>query len=335
MFEDLRIKVVDTHAAGEPARIIVGGMPEVKGATMAEKKEYLEKNFDFIRKRLMLEPRGHNCMFGAVVLPPTVEEADFGIVFMETSGFLNMCGHNTMAMCVLAIETKMVEVKEPLTHITLETPSGLVRTVSEVKDGFVQKVSLINVPSFLYKSGVSVDVPDVGTVTFDIAFGGNFFAIIESSELGVDLEPENAGIVTERGMKALHAIQREVKVQHPVLEHIKTVDCVEIYGPPKSKDADAQNAVVFGKSSVDRSPCGTGTSAKMAVLYADGKLGLNEDFVYESIIRTKFVGRALEETRVGDYKAIIPEISGTAFITGFTEFVFDKRDPLIDGFLLG
>jgi len=334
MFEELRIKVVDTHTCGEPARIVTEGLPEVKGSTIAEKKQYLEENLDFIRRRLMFEPRGHNNMFGAVILEPTVKEADFGIVFMNTGGWMGMCGHNTIAMCVLAIETKMVEVTEPVTHITLETTAGLVHTRSEVENGFVKKVTLQNVPSFLYESNLSVTVPDIGEITFDVAFGGNFYALIEAAQLRVDIEPENATAIAVRGIAALHAIQKEIKVQHPEQSHINTIDGVEIYGPPKSKDANAQNAVVFGQYSIDRSPCGTGTCAKMAVLYSQGKLSLGEEFVHESIIRTKFTGKALEETTVGKYKALVSEISGTAFISGFTEFVFDKRDPLIDGFLL-
>ncbi|WP_353095369.1 proline racemase [Tissierella praeacuta] len=328
------LHAIDSHTMGEATRVITCGLPVISGKTMAEKKEYLEKNLDYIRTAVMHEPRGHSDMFGSIITAPTLPEADLGIIFMDGGGYLNMCGHGTIGASTIAVETGMVEVTEPITNIVLEAPAGLVKAQVKVENGKAKEVSVINVPSFLYKKDVQVDVPDIGRVTFDISFGGSFFAIVKDTELKVDIDSKNTNIIIERAMKLREIINKEIQVQHPTQLHIKTVDLVEVYGNPKSEDADYQNVVVFGAGQADRSPCGTGTSAKMATLYAKGELGINESFVYESIINTKFKGRVLEETTVGEFKAIIPEITGAAFITGFNHFVIDDDDPVKYGFLL-
>ncbi|MDR7869354.1 MAG: proline racemase [Tissierellaceae bacterium] len=325
---------IDSHTMGEPNRTIVGGLPIIHGNTMAEKKEYLENNLDYIRTSIMHEPRGHNDMFGSIITTPTIAEANLGIIFMDGGGYLNMCGHGTIGAATIAVETGMVSVIEPITNIVFETPAGLVEAKVKVKDGNVEEVSIINVVSFLYKEDVQVELPDIGKVTFDIAFGGSFFAIVKDRELKVSIEPENINIIAERAMLLRKIINREIKVQHPTQTHINTVDLVEIYGEAKSEDANLQNVVVFGSGQIDRSPCGTGTSAKMATLYAKGKLQINETFVYESIINTKFKGRVVEETKVGEFDAIVPEITGSAYITGFNHILIDEDDPIKYGFLL-
>lgn len=328
------LHAIDSHTMGEPNRTIIGGIPFIPGKTMSEKKEYLEKHLDYIRTSVMHEPRGHSDMFGSIITAPTLPEADLGIIFMDGGGYLNMCGHGTIGAATIAVETGMVEVIEPYTDIVLEAPAGLVKAKVRVENGKAREVFIVNVPSFLYKKDAQVDVPDLGRVTFDISFGGSFFAIVKDSELGVEIEPMNVNIITERAMKLMEVINREIPVQHPTQPHINTVDLIEVYGKPKSEDANYQNVVIFGAGQADRSPCGTGTSAKMATLYARGELDINEPFVYESIINTKFSGKILEETTVGELKAVIPEISGSAFITGFNHFVIDEEDPVKHGFLL-
>jgi len=328
------IHAIDSHTMGESTRIIISGMPIIPGKTMAEKKEYLEKNLDYLRTAVMHEPRGHKDMFGSIITSTTSPEADLGIIFMDGGGYLNMCGHGSIGAATVAVETGMVEVHEPITNIVLEAPAGLVKAQVKVEHGKAKEVSVVNVPSFLYKRDLQVEVPDIGKVTFDISFGGSFFALVKDSELKVQIEPKNANIISERAMKLRDIINKEIKVQHPTQPHIKTVDLVEVYGDPKSQDANYQNVVIFGSGQVDRSPCGTGTCAKMAALYAKGELKINEVFVYESIINTKFKGRVLEETLVGEFKAIIPEITGSAFITGFNHFVIDEDDPVKYGFVL-
>ncbi|KPI48002.1 proline racemase [Clostridioides difficile] len=328
------IQAIDSHTAGEATRIVVGGIPNIKGNSMPEKKEYLEKNLDYLRTAIMLEPRGHNDMFGSVMTQPCCPDADFGIIFMDGGGYLNMCGHGTIGAMTAAIETGVVPAVEPITHVVMEAPAGIIRGDVTVVDGKAKEVSFLNVPAFLYKEGVEVELPGVGTVKFDISFGGSFFAIIHASQLGLKIEPQNAGKLTELAMKLRDIINEQIEIQHPTLAHIKTVDLVEIYDEPTHPEATYKNVVIFGQGQVDRSPCGTGTSAKLATLHAKGELKVGEKFVYESILGTLFKGEIVEETKVADFNAVIPKISGSAYITGFNHFVIDEEDPLKHGFIL-
>jgi proline racemase len=329
------IHAVDSHTMGEPTRIVIGGIPAIPGKTMPEKKQYLIDNMDNIRTAIMHEPRGHKDMFGSIITQPTSEVADIGIIFMDGGGYLNMCGHGSIGAATIAVETGMVEVKEPYTDLVLEAPAGLVKARVKVENGKAKEVSIINVPSFLYKSGIEIEVEGIGKVKIDLSFGGSFFVLVKAADLGLDICPENATKLSEVGMKILKIVNSTVEIQHPTLPHIKTADLIEIYGPAKSADATMQNVVVFGDGQMDRSPCGTGTSAKMATLYAKGELGIDEEFIYESILCTKFRGRILETTKVGEYTAVIPEITGSAYITGFNHFVIDPNDPVKYGFNLG
>lgn len=324
---------VESHTMGEPLRLIVGGMPPIKGETMADKKDYLEEHYAYLREAMIQEPRGHKDMFGAVLVPPCIPEADLGVIFMHGQGYHNMCGHGTIATSTIAVETGLVEVKEPETLIKLNPPAGLVTVHVHVKDGKAESVSFENVPSFLYKEDVELDVEGFGKVKADITFGGSFFALVDYRELGIEIEPENCDALIEAGMAVVRAANEQLEIQHPELP-INTVDLCEIYGPAKSDDADMQNIAVFDNQ-IDRSPCGTGTSAKVATLYAKGKLGLNEEFVYESVIKTKFIGKAIKETKVGEFDAIIPEITGAAYITGYSQWMIDPEDPVKHGFVIG
>ena len=328
------IQAIDSHTAGEATRIVVGGIPNIKGNSMPEKKEYLEENLDYLRTAIMLEPRGHNDMFGSVMTQPCCPDADFGIIFMDGGGYLNMCGHGTIGAMTAAIETGVVPAVEPVTHVVMEAPAGIIRGDVTVVDGKAKEVSFLNVPAFLYKEGVEVDLPGVGTVKFDISFGGSFFAIIHASQLGLKIEPQNAGKLTELAMKLRDIINEKIEMQHPTLAHIKTVDLVEIYDEPTHPEATYKNVVIFGQGQVDRSPCGTGTSAKLATLHAKGELKVGEKFVYESILGTLFKGEIVEETKVADFNAVVPKITGSAYITGFNHFVIDEEDPLKHGFIL-
>ncbi|HGT0264622.1 TPA: proline racemase [Clostridioides difficile] len=328
------IQAIDSHTAGEATRIVVGGIPNIKGNSMPEKKEYLEENLDYLRTAIMLEPRGHNDMFGSVMTQPCCPDADFGIIFMDGGGYLNMCGHGTIGAMTAAIETGVVPAVEPVTHVVMEAPAGIIRGDVTVVDRKAKEVSFLNVPAFLYKEGVEVDLPGVGTVKFDISFGGSFFAIIHASQLGLKIEPQNAGKLTELAMKLRDIINEKIEIQHPTLAHIKTVDLVEIYDEPTHPEATYKNVVIFGQGQVDRSPCGTGTSAKLATLHAKGELKVGEKFVYESILGTLFKGEIVEETKVADFNAVVPKITGSAYITGFNHFVIDEEDPLKHGFIL-
>ena len=333
------ISVIDTHTAGEAARLVTAGIPKIPGKDMVEKKQYFINHLDDVRKSVMFEPRGHQDMFGAFLLPPTKEEADFGLVFMDTGGYLNMCGHNTIAAVTAAVETGMVDVEEGATEkeVVVETPAGLIYATAKLKDNGakVKEVSFKNVESFLYKRDVELDVEGIGHIKFDISFGGSFFCIISADQLGLEVKPENASKLKEAGLKIREAVNANIEIQHPTLEHIKTVDLVEIYDKPSHPEATYKNVVVFGDGNIDRSPCGTGTSAKLATLYAKGELKPGEPFVYESILGTLFKGRIVEERKLADFDAIIPEITGSGYILGFSNYVYDPDDALTYGFLLG
>ncbi|MGY3748503.1 proline racemase family protein [Vagococcus acidifermentans] len=332
------LTAIDTHTAGEAARLIIGGIPKFPGDTMAEKMAYLADNKDDLRTALMHEPRGHNEMFGAFICEPVNKEADYGIIFMDAGGYLNMCGHNTIAAMTAAVEAGWVDV-EPgaeTVKIVQDTPAGLIHGEVKVTDGcYAESVSFENVEAFLYKQDVKVNVPEIGEVTVDISFGGSFFAILPATEVNLEIKPENASKFSDIGIKIRDAVNEQVEIQHPTLAHITTVDLVEFYGPPSSPDATLQNVVVFGDGQVDRSPCGTGTSAKLATLFAKGEMKVGDTFVYESILNTKFIGEVARETTLGDYKAIIPKVTGSAYINGFNTFLIDPKDPLKDGFVLG
>lgn len=328
------IHAVDSHTMGEPTRVIIGGIPTIPGKTMSEKKHYLENEMDHLRTSVMLEPRGHNDMFGSIITPQTDDAADFGIIFMDGGGYLNMCGHGSIGAVTIAVETGLVDLVEPITTVTMDTPAGIVKGEAKVEGGKVKEVSIVNVPAFLYKEDVEIEVPELGKIKLDIAFGGSFFAILHADQLGLKVEPKNTQQIVKYALEIREIINREVEIKHPELPHINTVDLVEIYDEPTHPDANYKNVVIFGQGQVDRSPCGTGTSAKMATLYKKGMLKEGEEFVYESILGTLFRGKILGFENVGDYTAIIPQITGSAYITGFNHFMIDPDDPVKYGFVL-
>mgnify|MGYP000513213669 FL=1 len=328
------IHAVDSHTAGEATRVVVGGVPKIPGKNMPEKKQWLEDNLDYLRTAIMLEPRGHKDMFGSILTQPTVDEADYGIIFMDGGGYLNMCGHGTIGAMTVAVETGMVPVTEPVTKVVQEAPAGLIHGQVFVEDGKAKKVSFTNVPAFLYKKDQEVELPGYGKIRFDISFGGSFFAIVKAEQVGLEIVPENAAKLQDLGIQLRDIINKEIPVQHPELPHIHSVDLVEWWSKTETKGATLKNCVVFGQGQVDRSPCGTGTSAKMATLFAKGELKMGEKFFYESILGTIFEGEIVGKAKVGEYDAVIPQITGSAYITGFNHFVIDETDPVKYGFIL-
>lgn len=328
------IHAVDSHTAGEATRVVVGGVPKIPGKNMPEKKQWLEDNLDYLRTAIMLEPRGHKDMFGSILTQPTVDEADYGIIFMDGGGYLNMCGHGTIGAMTVAVETGMVPVTEPVTKVVQEAPAGLIHGQVFVEDGKAKKVSFTNVPAFLYKKDQEVELPGYGKIRFDISFGGSFFAIVKAEQVGLEIVPENAAKLQDLGIQLRDIINKEIPVQHPELPHIHSVDLVEWWSNTETKGATLKNCVVFGQGQVDRSPCGTGTSAKMATLFAKGELKMGEKFFYESILGTIFEGEIVGKAKVGEYDAVIPQITGSAYITGFNHFVIDETDPVKYGFIL-
>ncbi|MGN0505727.1 MAG: proline racemase family protein [Lachnospiraceae bacterium] len=328
------IKTIDSHTMGEPTRIVYDGFPKLPGRTMMEKKKYLVEHYDFLRSAIMLEPRGHRDMFGALLTEPVHEEADYGVIFLDSGGCLNMCGHGSIGTASMLVETGMVPVSEPYTEVVLDTPSGMIRTRVHVVGGEAVEVSILNVPAFLYKEKLKTKTRKWGTISYDISFGGSFFAMVDAESIGLPLELENIDAITELGMELLTSVNENVEIRHPYLD-ITTVDLVEFYSHTGNRNANMKNCVIFGDGQVDRSPCGTGTSAKLATLYAKGELGLHEEFIYESITGSLFRGEAVQEVDIEGRKGIIPQITGSAYITGYNEWVIDGQDPMKYGFLLG
>lgn len=326
-------RAIDTHTVGEFTRIIVSGFPKLEGNTMIERKNYLAKNYDKYRQALMFEPRGHHDMFGALLTEPVNPEADFGVIFMDTGEYLNMCGHGTIGSVTAIVETGLVPAVEPYTEVVLEAPAGLIRTKAEVKDGKVLNVTLTNVPAFLYKENLTT-VIDGREVKYDISFGGSFFALVDLSQFGWNVEPKTIPELTDFGMKVIEQVNKEVEIQHPTLD-ITSVDLAELYCATETPGCDKRNVVIFGDKMADRSPCGTGTSAKLATLHARGEIGIGESFVYESFIGSQFKGVIKETTTVGDYNAVVPQITGSAYLTGESTYVIDADDPLKYGFQVG
>jgi len=331
------IYIVDSHTGGHPTRIVVGGLPKIPGGAVAKQRDYIKDNLDEIRQLLCHEPRGHGGMYGAMLTRPGNEEADFGVIFYSVLGYDDMCGHGTIGVSTVLIETGMVPAQEPTTEITLEAPAGIIRVKAQVAGGKVQSVTLVNVPSFLYQQDLVMDVPGYGKVKGDVAFGGNWYYYVDAKEVGSRVRSENVDSLIQAGSAIRNEFNQAFDLVHPTDPNIsrKLLGVSFIDSPVKNKNADQNNVMVEGKL-VDRSPCGTGTCGRMAVLFAKNRLGLNEDFVNESISGSAFRGRLIKETKIGKYPAVVPQVSGSAYITGFNHIVLDPDDPLgARGFLLG
>lgn len=321
---------VETHTLGEPTRIITSGFPDIPGSRMLEKKAFLEHNYDHLRRALMCEPRVHKDMVGALILPKEHEEADFGVVFMDAERWVAMCGHASIGCATFAVETGLVPVCEPYTDVVMDTPSGQICTRVRVKNRKALEVTLCNVPSFLYKDEVSVTV-DGKEYTAAISFGGTFFALFDAAQLSLDLESKDIKVLVPFTKKLLARLNEQYKIKHPELA-IERVVNAEYYISTGEKSQ--KNIVIAEEGQVDRSPCGTGTSAKLAYLHAKGELSANEIFVNESFTGVKFYGMYEEEAVIESYCGIRPLITGNAFITGKAEYVIDENDPLSYGFTI-
>jgi proline racemase len=316
-----------------PTRVITAGLGVVPGASMQERRLYFEDHLDHLRLMLMREPRGHSAMSGAFLQPPTRPDADWGVLFVEVSGLLPMCGHGTIGVATVLVETGMVAVTEPETTIRLDTPAGLVEATVTVSDGHAERVRLRNVPAFVVDLDAEVDVPSLGSVRYDMAFGGNFYALVAADSVGLEPVPENSQRLIEAGLDTIDAINAAARPAHPLDSAISGCKHV-VFHKPGHDGAHARNATSIHPGWLDRSPCGTGTSARMAALHRRGELALGEEFVNESVIGSRFTGRLLDETRVGDLPAVIPEVSGRAWVTGMGQYLLDPTDPFPSGFAL-
>lgn len=334
------ITAVDAHACGEPGRVITGGVLDVPGQTMFEKKNWLATHADHIRLRMLREPRGYPALCCNVILPPTHPDADAGFVIMEQVEYPPMSGSNTICVVTVLIETGMVKAEEPVTRLKLDTPAGLISIEAEVRDGKVRNVTFRNVPAFATHLDVSLEVPGLGMVQVDVAYGGMFYVMADATQFGLRLTAEEGREVVRIAELIKSAAQRQLLVVHPENSEISGISIAQLTGPPAVAGAHAKNNVVVstgvhGTGCLDRSPCGTGTCARMAVLHAKGELPLGVDFVHEGVLGTTFTGRLVEETTVGPYRAVVPTISGRGWITGFASYVLDPDDPFPSGFTVG
>lgn len=322
---------VDAHTCGNPVRVVAGGGPFIEGDTMSAKRQHFLKNYDWIRKGLMFEPRGHDMMSGSILFPPSNPENDAGVLFIETSGCLPMCGHGTIGTVTVMIEEGLVTPKVP-GKLRLETPAGLVK-VSYVQEGKkVKSVKLVNIKSYLAAENISVGLSALGSLTIDVAYGGNFYAIIEVQENFKGLEYYQANELITWSRELRKTLNENESFIHPEDPTINGLSHILWTGATIDKNSTARNAVFYGDKAIDRSPCGTGTSARMAQWYAKGKLKKGEEFIHESIIGSKFTGRIEEETVLNGRKAIIPSIEGWAHVIGYNNIVIDDDDPYAHGF---
>jgi proline racemase len=324
---------VDSHTEGRPTRVITGGVGTIPGATMLERKLHFETEMDELRQLLMREPRGHGAMSGAILQPPARPDADWGVIYIEVSGCLPMCGHGTIGVATVLVETGMVAVTEPETVIRLDVPAGLVEARVAVEHGRARSVTIRNVASFLHTQDRTVDVPGLGTLTYDMAYGGNFYALTPAADAGLVVDPERSQELIEAGLATMAAINATERPVHPEDERISGCRHVVFYEPGRD-GADAVAATSIHPGWLDRSPCGTGTSARMAQLHARGEMHVGDAFVNESVIGTRFTGRIVEETTVAGRPAIIPDITGRAWITGMGQYLLDAEDPFPAGFAL-
>jgi proline racemase len=316
-----------------PTRVVTGGVGPIPGETMLERKLHFESQMDELRLLLMREPRGHGAMSGAILQPPTRDDADWGVLFIEVSGCLPMCGHGTIGVATVLVETGMVAVTEPETVVRLDVPAGLVEARVRVEHGRARAVTLRNVPSFLLARDREVDVPGLGTIAYDMAYGGNFYALTPAADAGLVVDPARSAELIDAGRRVMTAINATARPEHP--EDPRIAGCRHVvFHEPGRDGADARAATSIHPGWLDRSPCGTGTSARMAQLHARGELGLGDPFVNESVIGSRFTGRAVAETTVGGLPAIVPEITGRAWITGMGQYLLDAEDPFPAGFAL-
>ncbi len=325
---------VESHTEGMPTRVVVGGVAPIPGDTMEARRQWFIANSDDVRTLLMHEPRGHSAMSGAILQPPTRPDADWGVLYIEVTGCLPMCGHGTIGVATVLVETGMVPVTEPITTIRLDTPAGLVVAEVQVDDGRAIAVTIRNVPSFVTALDRVVAVDGIGPVRYDMAFGGNFYAIVDLADLGIPFGKAHSRSMLDAGMAVLQAIDATDPPVHPGEPSIHGCHHAQLVAP--GSDARiSRHAMVIAPGYFDRSPCGTGTSARVAQLHARGLLPLDTDFVNESLLGTHFVGRLVEVTEVAGVPAVVPTITGSAWLTGTSQQFLDERDPFPAGFLLG
>lgn len=331
----LSIKTIDMHTGGEPLRVIIDGFPPIKGNNVLEARQFVKKNYDHLRKALVFEPRGHADMYGCLLIPPNDEGADFGILFMHNEGYSTMCGHAIIAITTLAVEMNWVEVKTGETIVKIDAPCGRITSFAKVENGKVKGVYFHGVPSFVLALDQKVEVPGLGVVEYDLAYGGAFYAYVNSDKLNIELIPGNYNALMQRGMQIKKAVvESGVSIQHPFEQDLSFLYGTIFIGGPISQGIDSRNVCIFAEGEVDRSPTGSGVSGRLPIHYARKEIEIGETITIESITGSVFKGSIVRTERYDKFEAVIPQVEGTAFVTGQHEFLIDPEDPFKEGFFL-
>jgi len=332
------ITAIDSHTAGEGTRLIISGLPSIRGSTIADKMAYAREHFAWLPGYILLEPRGHKDLYGAILVDPCTPEADWGVLFMNNQGYESMCCHGLIGVATCLLETGMVTIKGSETQLALDTPAGLVRVWAKVEANHVQEVTFENVPSFVYQRDVRVDLANGESIVIDVVFGGNFFALVHTSQLGIELNIENASRLVTLGIDIMQKMNTKLPIRHPEMPYIDRITDVRFYCEVAKKEVNSRNMVVLGNHMIDRSPCGTGTCAELALRYEKGELKVGEPWVCESILGTRFSSQIAAQTLIGNlpqqFTAIIPRISGRAYITGWRLVTQYPDDPFPQGFII-
>ena len=329
-----RLQTIDAHTAGEPFRILVGGTPEIPGASIPEKRRWAEQHADDLRRLLMLEPRGHADMYGCLLTEPVTPDADFGILFLHNEGFSTMCGHGIIAAVTVALETGMLPAASEQATVTIDAPAGLIRARAELRHGQVERVTFRNVPSFVLDLDAAVEVPGYGTVRYDLAFGGAFYAFVDAGSIDLPCDAAHSDALIQAGRAIKQAVQQSREVPHPTEPDLGFLYGVIFTGPAAEAGRHSRHVCIFADGELDRSPTGTGVSARIALCFARREIDLGQTLTIESILGSTFGCRAIEPTRFGPYEAVLVEVEGTATITGRHEFLLDPRDAFPKGFFL-
>ncbi len=329
-----RLITIDSHTGGEPTRLIVGGIGPVPGETMRAKRLYFKEHYDQVRLQLTRETRGHRGMFAAFLTEPVTVGAHFGLIYMDPRRYPYLCGHGTIGAVTTLIETGVIQTRGDELPVIVDTPSGPMKTRAYMLNDRVESVAIKMVPSFVYQDGAKLELPGLGWITVATVCVGGFFVMVSSHQLGLDLVPSNRSRLIELGMDLIDAANQQLEVRHPTRAEVNTVDVAEFYDPAREAQGIGRSVVIYGEEHMDRSPCGTGTAAKMTLLYHQGQIRLNDTFTNTSPVGTTFQGRLVEEVQLGDTGAVVAEIRGSAHITGVHEFIVDPRDPFQEGYLL-
>ncbi|MBW4827722.1 MAG: proline racemase family protein [Clostridiaceae bacterium] len=327
------INCIDAHTGGEPLRIITSGLPPIEGDTILEKREFILKNYDHLRKMMMLEPRGHSGMYGCIIVPPVTGDGDFGVLFTHNEGLSSMCGHGIIAVTKVAIETGMILAENGAKVVKIDSPAGRIIAYADVKDGKVEQVRFQNVPCFVYEENVKVDVAGIGEVTGEVVYCGAFYVYLDVNQVGLKVNPENSEELVRIGMEIKNKLASKMEFKHPT-SGVNWLYGTIFYEPLRreNKGLYTKNICIFAEGQIDRSPTGTGTGGRVALHYSKGEMNKEDILINSSVIDTTMEAKIIEDTKVGEYDAVITEVSGTAYISGFNQLVLDPEDPLPEGF---